>query len=75
VDHKNVLRIGTFGKAIIEVFNSTVNTPESKADGKLVPILGAGLNEIKLGVVANVFTVLISVLMGKLLTFEQRTVF
>jgi hypothetical protein len=45
------------------VFNSTVSTPESKADGKLVPILGAGLNEIKLGV-ANVFTVLISVLIG-----------
>jgi hypothetical protein len=45
------------------VFNSTVSTPESKADGKLVPILGA-LNEIKLGVVANVFTVLISVLIG-----------
>jgi hypothetical protein len=59
VDHKNTHR--HFGKAIIEVFNSTVST-ESKADGKLVPILGAGLNEIKLGVVANVFTVLISVL-------------
>jgi hypothetical protein len=46
------------------VFNSTVSTPESKADGKLVPILGAGLNEIKLEFVANVFTVLISVLIG-----------
>jgi hypothetical protein len=39
---KVLLRIGTFGKAIIEVFNSTVNTPESRAEGKLVPILGAG---------------------------------
>jgi hypothetical protein len=26
---KVLLRIGTFGKAIIEVFNSTVKTPES----------------------------------------------
>jgi hypothetical protein len=45
------------------VFNSTVSTPESKADGKLVPILGAGLNEIKLELL-QMFLLLISVLIG-----------
>jgi hypothetical protein len=68
---KVLLRIGTFGRAIIDVFNSTVNTPESRAEGKLVQFLVQD-NEIKLGL-AYVFTVIfISVLIGETTHFLNK---
>ena len=62
--------MGVFGNKIMDVFISTVSTPASRAEGKSTPIFGVGVVLIFGGVVVNVFTLLISVFIGKLLIFE-----
>jgi hypothetical protein len=59
------MAIGVFGKRIIEVLSSMVTAPAAVAAGTRAEGKGEGAAPPKEGVELNVFTVLISVFVGK----------
>jgi hypothetical protein len=58
------MAIGVLGNRIIDVFNSTVTAPAAEAAGTRADGKGEGAAPPNEGIELNVFTVLISVLVG-----------